>query len=198
MIGHPLVAESWQSCGACPEQYEGRLTDGRHFYFRLRHGLAQLGVGHTVDAAVRSTVGASRVETAVDTQGGGAFDSTAQRDDVFAELLERWTAAEAAPDVTDPQTRRPRLLAAMCGTCVFRPGNLMHLRPGRLADLVRTTLARDSFIVCHSTLPGLAPAGYAPAICRGFADRYSTNALRVMGRLRAFVEVTPPEAGHVA
>ncbi|MEU2699546.1 hypothetical protein [Micromonospora aurantiaca (nom. illeg.)] len=33
MIGHPLVAESWQSCGACPEQYEGRLTDGRHFYF---------------------------------------------------------------------------------------------------------------------------------------------------------------------
>lgn len=98
----------------------------------------------------------------------------------------------ATPDVTDPQTRRPRLLTAMCGTCVFRPGNLMRLRAGRLADLVRTALARDSFVVCHSTLPGMAPAGYAPAICRGFADRYSTNPLRIIGRLGGFAEVDPP------
>ncbi|MEV7264664.1 hypothetical protein AB0N38_14040 [Micromonospora aurantiaca] len=99
------------------------------------------------------------------------------------------------PDVSDPPTMRPRLLAEMCGTCVFRPGNLMHLRPGRLAELVRDALTRDSFIVCHSTLPGMAPDGYTPAICRGFADRYSTNALRIIGRLRAFVEVDPPAAG---
>lgn len=98
----------------------------------------------------------------------------------------------AAPDVTDPQTRRPRLLTEMCASCVFRPGNHMRLRPGRLADLVREARARESFVVCHSTLPGMAPAGYLPAICRGFTDRYSTNHLRIIGRLGGFAEVAPP------
>lgn len=69
----------------------------------------------------------------------------------------------------------------------------MHLEPGRLKDLVAQTLARQSYVVCHETLPGVAPDQVAPAISRGFADRYSTNALRVIARLWGFADVEPPE-----
>lgn len=59
----------------------------------------------------------------------------------------------------------------MCSTCIFRPGNLMHLRSGRLRDLVDTNLANDSAIVCHKTLHG------PNAICRGFFDRHQNDTL---------------------
>ena len=41
-----------QTCGACPEQYEGKLADGRHIYLRHRHGWGHLSVGSTVDDAI--------------------------------------------------------------------------------------------------------------------------------------------------
>ncbi|XVV10911.1 hypothetical protein ACQP2X_39650 [Actinoplanes sp. CA-131856] len=94
--------------------------------------------------------------------------------------------------VGDLETMRSRLLARMCDTCVFRPGNLMRLQQGRLRDLVEQARAAESFIVCHSTLPSGAVEGVKPAICRGFADRYSTQALQVIERLFGFTEVEPP------
>jgi hypothetical protein len=94
--------------------------------------------------------------------------------------------------VGDRDTMRTRLLARMCDTCVFRPGNLMHLRQGRLHDLVEQARAAQSYIVCHSTLPGTAAEGVQPAVCRGFADRYRTRALQVIGRLFGFTDVEPP------
>lgn len=99
------------------------------------------------------------------------------------------------PDITDHDTRLPRLLSTWCDTCIFRPGNLMHLSPGGLASLVGDTIRADSFIVCHSTLRGMAPEGVTPAVCRGFYDRYSTNPLRIYDRLHAWHEVPPPEKG---
>lgn len=42
-----LVATDKQTCGACPTQWEGRLKDGRDFYFRYRWGVAYLGVSGT-------------------------------------------------------------------------------------------------------------------------------------------------------
>jgi hypothetical protein len=93
--------------------------------------------------------------------------------------------------VADP-SGKSRLMAAMCSTCVFRPRNPLALKPGRLRELVGAALAEESYIVCHSTLPGVAPQGFAPAICRGFVDRYKTSALQVMGRLWGFVKVGPP------
>lgn len=44
-----LVATDTQTCYACPTQWEGRLHDGRHFYFRYRHGWASLAVGYDID-----------------------------------------------------------------------------------------------------------------------------------------------------
>jgi hypothetical protein len=98
--------------------------------------------------------------------------------------------------VGDPDTMRTRLLACMCATCIFRPGNPMQLNPGRLRDLVDQARAGDGFIVCHSTLPGMAPPGAEPAVCRGFVDRYDTPALQIIGRLFGFDEIEPREVHH--
>ena len=40
--------------GQVPNQIEGRTNDGRHFYFRGRHGAWSLGFGETPDEAVGS------------------------------------------------------------------------------------------------------------------------------------------------
>lgn len=68
-------------------------------------------------------------------------------------------------DVADPASGVVRQCADMCATCIFRPGNLMHLAPGRLQDMVRTTAQSNGHIVCHSTLDT-----DAPAICAGYAQ----------------------------
>lgn len=94
--------------------------------------------------------------------------------------------------VGDPVLGKSRLLSRQCATCIFKPGNLMHLQEGRLKDLVAQTCAAETYIVCHSTLPHHLDPNTKPAICRGFADRYSTQALQVIARLWGFVEVDPP------
>ncbi|MFC6023455.1 hypothetical protein ACFP2T_45780 [Plantactinospora solaniradicis] len=73
------------------------------------------------------------------------------------------------------------------------PGNLMHLSEGRLRDLVDKALQDQGFIVCHDTLPHYLHPEVKPAICRGFADRYSTQALQVIDRLFGCIEVDPPD-----
>lgn len=91
-------------------------------------------------------------------------------------------------------TDLPRLLADRCATCVFRPGNLMHLQPGRLASLVADNLAAGAVLTCHSTLHGQTED---EAMCRGFFDAYGpqTRTVRTMDALFPdgwFVEVPPP------
>jgi hypothetical protein len=87
------------------------------------------------------------------------------------------TDATASPisDVVDRSTRLPRLLTRKCETCIFRPGNLMHLNDGARDDMVRAALANDSWIVCHSTLPSTANPVGEQAICRGFWDVHARD-----------------------
>lgn len=86
-----------------------------------------------------------------------------------------------------------RVLTDQCTTCIFRPGNPMCLSAGRLREMVKEALQRDSYIVCHDTLEYSAPEGFGPpAVCRGFAERYSTNVLRIFDRLGGYEEIDPP------
>ncbi len=89
----------------------------------------------------------------------------------------------------------PRLLKDKCPTCIFRPGNPMHLNAGRVKSMVDKCLQGGGFITCHSTLKFYGrPIG--PSICRGFYDAHadSSNLLRIFARLGGFVEVDlPPE-----
>lgn len=94
--------------------------------------------------------------------------------------------------VGDPELRKTRRLTRECHTCIFKPGNLMHLDAGQLKKIV--TEARDDagYIICHSTLT-YAGSPIPPALCRGFTDRYRTWQLQVMERLWGFVDIEPPD-----
>ena len=51
------------TCGACPVQIEGELTDGRKFYFRYRHAFASLAVGEYPQGVVEQSPGGPDVVT---------------------------------------------------------------------------------------------------------------------------------------
>ena len=76
-----------------------------------------------------------------------------------------------------------RVQAEMCDTCIFRPGNLMSLRAGRVREMIDAALAADSCIPCHKTLDGQR------SVCRGFVDRHRRNTL--MCRLAAVIGEIP-------
>jgi hypothetical protein len=90
-----------------------------------------------------------------------------------------------------------RVLEEQCGTCIFRPGNLMHLRPGRLRDIVGECRHRDTHVPCHEflTLPRggwVAGPKAQGAVCRGYFDsiRPLAGMLQVADRL-GFIEYVP-------
>ncbi|GAA2522005.1 hypothetical protein GCM10010276_86040 [Streptomyces longisporus] len=81
-------------------------------------------------------------------------------------------------DVADPVTWSVRICAGRCGTCIFRPGNLMRLEEGRVAEMVANAIAQEGHIVCHATL-----GTDAPAICAGFAAHRNGRAASLALRL---------------
>lgn len=74
-----------------------------------------------------------------------------------------------------------------CKTCIFHPGNKMHLPPGRRDGMVQEATASHGAIVCHSTL-----GTNENAVCRGFFDMHATQALRLATAMNAieYQEVT--------
>lgn len=71
-----------------------------------------------------------------------------------------------------------RVMAERCSTCIFRPGNLMQLRRGRVRDMVEQAQNNEGVIVCHDTLDD-----ELQAVCKGFAERHATQYLQVAERL---------------
>jgi hypothetical protein len=69
--------------------------------------------------------------------------------------------------VADPDTYRVRLMAQRCDTCIFRPGNLMHLEPGRVKGMVDACVANMGHVTCHDTLAH-NDKGLPGAVCRGW------------------------------
>jgi len=89
---------------------------------------------------------------------------------------------------------RVHVLTEKCATCVFRPGNLMRLAPGRLADLIATNVDAGSALQCHDTLPYGEHPTAEPAICRGFWDsqRERVPVLRLAQMMDIVCEIPPP------
>lgn len=80
---------------------------------------------------------------------------------------------------------RVYVLSELCPTCIFRPGNLMRLSPGRVAAMVKDALADDAgSVTCHSTLYGQAPQ---QGICRGWWERYASRSMTL--RLAIAVDI---------
>ena len=91
-----------------------------------------------------------------------------------------------APSCYDPQRGTLRVLAEQCSTCIFRPGNLMHLSEGRLADMLATVRANDSHVICHQSLG--RPVG---DVCKGSNDAYVGQAVRLAERMGIIQYVQP-------
>ena len=69
----------------------------------------------------------------------------------------------AGHHIGDPSTREVRVCDRLCTTCIFRPGNLMNLEPGRVTSLVKGAIEAESHITCHQTL-----GTNEPAMCAGY------------------------------
>lgn len=54
-----------------------------------------------------------------------------------------------------------------CPTCIYRPGNLMKLDPGRKEGMEAKAIEDGGVIPCHQTIHG---ARKQQAVCRGFFD----------------------------
>lgn len=82
-LDDPRVQHAHRTWPRCPEEYVGRLVDGRWFHFRYRWGRAGVGVGNTVEDAID--------DSATERDYGGMFDGewpgTAARNEAFADLL---------------------------------------------------------------------------------------------------------------
>lgn len=81
-----------------------------------------------------------------------------------------------------------RVMAEQCSTCIFRPGNLMYLQPGRVRGMVEEVVRDDSYTTCHQTLSGEIP----PTLCKGMTDRHPGYLVRVAQRAGFIHAVQPP------
>lgn len=62
------------------------------------------------------------------------------------------------------------VLSEKCSTCIFRPGNLMYLNPGRVKMMVDGSIGGGGAITCHKTIHEQTEQ---EAVCRGFFDSYA-------------------------
>lgn len=94
-----------------------------------------------------------------------------------------------------------RILTEQCATCIFRPSNLMHLREGRVKQMITDCQTYDTHVPCHETMEyddsdeegnAVGVTDGSP-VCRGFYDRYPGvgQMIRISERLN-LVEFTPP------
>lgn len=73
-------------------------------------------------------------------------------------------------------------MAERCPTCIFAPGNRMHLQPGRVKGMLAEVERHQSCIPCHETLDD-----EQQAVCRGQFDTLKTQPLQIAERLGAIV-----------
>ena len=63
------------------------------------------------------------------------------------------------------------VVSEKCSTCIFRPGNKMHLTPGRVKGMVEEAVEMGGVITCHKTLVN----DHDNAICNGYFESYKTD-----------------------
>ncbi|WP_329214829.1 hypothetical protein OG352_05285 [Streptomyces sp. NBC_01485] len=100
-----------------------------------------------------------------------------------------------ATDVADGPTGVVRQCTVLCDTCIYRPGDLAHLAPGRVQEMTQAAMADEGHIVCHATI-----GTPTPAICAGFARHpigaARSLALRIVRAGGAVLQlITPPSKG---
>lgn len=65
----------------------------------------------------------------------------------------------------------------MCDTCIFRPGNLMHLEDGRVEDMIANA-GDNGCIPCHEFMDT-----DTPGVCNGFYTKHRNQLLQIASRV---------------
>jgi hypothetical protein len=82
------------------------------------------------------------------------------------------------------RNNRVHVMSKMCDTCIFRLGNPMKLRRGRVAEMVSLCKRNEGSIQCHKTTYGQAEG---EAVCRGFFEKHKTSTLQIAERMGMIV-----------
>ena len=77
-----------------------------------------------------------------------------------------------------------------CVTCIYRPGNLMHLEPGRKDGMQADAIRDEGVIPCHQTIHGRREQ---ESVCRGFFDVAKHEGLLAVAERLDIIEFTPCE-----
>lgn len=83
---------------------------------------------------------------------------------------------------------RVHVQAKKCETCIYRPGNLMRLDPGRKDQMQADAIREGGVIPCHQTIHG---AREQESVCRGFFDVAKHEGLLAVAERMDIVEFTP-------
>jgi len=75
-----------------------------------------------------------------------------------------------------------------CSTCIYRPGNLMKLEPGRREGMEAGAIAEQGVIPCHQTIHG---SRKHESVCRGFFDVAKHEGLLAVAERLDIIEFTP-------
>lgn len=78
-----------------------------------------------------------------------------------------------------------------CSTCIFRPGNLMHLEEGRREQMERDAVRDESVIPCHKHIHERQPI---EPVCRGYWDAHATEVVTLrLAQAMGIVRFKDPE-----
>ena len=80
-----------------------------------------------------------------------------------------------------------------CSTCIYRPGNLMKLDPGRKESMEAGAIEGGGVIPCHQTIEAYHGEHGQESVCRGFFDVAKHEGLLAVAERLGIVEFTQIE-----
>lgn len=125
---------------------------------------------------------------------GEPVDESPETDDFIHELL---GVTQEDIDAWPPPYRdgQVHVMSEKCGTCVFRPGNLMNLPPGKLKGMADHVQETGIPFSCHQTLaysePRYREHYEGMALCAGAVENYGEQSviMRMAHAMDVIVEV---------
>jgi hypothetical protein len=78
-----------------------------------------------------------------------------------------------------------------CSTCIYRPGNLMHLQADRVKTMETEAIANEGVIPCHQTISAYHGKDGEESVCRGFFDVAKHKGLLAVAERLDIIEFTP-------
>jgi len=86
---------------------------------------------------------------------------------------------------------RVHVMERKCTTCIYRPGNLMKLEPGRKDQMQADAIKDEGVIPCHQTIEAYRGEPGDESVCRGFFDVAKHEGLLAAAERLGIVEFTP-------